>query len=98
MNRSEILKILKQHEGALKEQGVAHAALFGSVARGDQKQTSDIDVMIDISPDSKMDLFSYVGVVQYIESLFDVKVDVANHAGLKPFIRANVERDAIYAF
>ncbi len=98
MNRDEILNILKQHEAALREQGVAHAALFGSMARGEQRIDSDIDVMIDLAPDSRVDLFRYVGIVQYIEDLFPLKVDVANHASLKSLIKADIERDAVYAF
>jgi len=79
-------------------QGVAHAALFGSVARGEDRPDSDIDIMIEIAPDSRMDLFRYVGIVQFIEELFPVPVDVANREGLKPFVRPSAERDAVYAF
>ena len=45
-----------------------------------------------------MDLFRYVGIVHYIQDLFAVPVDVANREGLKPRVRPNVERDAVYAF
>jgi len=72
--------------------------LFGSVARGEDRPDSDIDIMIEIAPDSRMDLFRYVGIVQYVEELFPVPVDVANREGLKPFIRPSAERDAVYAF
>jgi predicted nucleotidyltransferase len=54
--------------------------------------------MIEIAPDSRMDLFRYVGIVQYVEELFPVPVDVANREGLKPFVRPSAERDAVCAF
>jgi predicted nucleotidyltransferase len=82
----------------LRAQGVAHAALFGSVARGESHSDSDIDIMIEIAPDSRIGLFQYVGIVQYIEGLFQVPVDVANREGLKPTVRPSAERDAVYAF
>jgi len=98
MKRDEALRKLKHAEAALRAQGVAHAALFGSVARGEDRSDSDIDVMIEIAPDSRVDLFRYVGIVQFIEELFPVPVDVANREGLKPFVRPSAERDAVYAF
>ena len=51
MKRDEILLRLKGAEASLREQGVAHAALFGSVARGDDGADSDVDIMVEIAPD-----------------------------------------------
>lgn len=98
MDRSAIISCLKEHEAELRRRGVARVALFGSVARGDARSDSDIDLMVDIDPKARVDLFKYVGIVQYLESLFPVHVGVADHEGLKPLIRPTVERDAVYAF
>ena len=98
MQRSEVLEKLREAEAALRAQGVAHAALFGSIARGEGHADSDIDIMVEIAPEARVDLFQYVGIVQYIEELFPARVDVANRDGLKPHIRPTVERDAVYAF
>ncbi len=98
MKRDEALQKLKEAEADLRAQGVAHAALFGSVARGENRPDSDIDIMVEIAPEIRMGLFQYVGIVQYIEGLFPVPVDVANREGLKPLVRPSAERDAVYAF
>lgn len=98
MQRDEVLNTLNEAEAALRAQGVAHAALFGSLARGEERPGSDIDIMVEIAPEARMDLFRYVGIVHYIQDLFAVPVDVANREGLKPRVRPNVERDAVYAF
>ncbi len=98
MKRDEALQKLKEAEADLRAQGVAHAALFGSVARGEDRPDSDIDILVEIAPEIRIGLFQYVGIVQYIEGLFPVPVDVANREGLKPLVRPSAERDAVYAF
>jgi uncharacterized protein len=98
MKRDEALQKLKDAEADLRAQGVAHAALFGSVARGEDRPDSDIDTLVEIAPEIRIGLFQYVGIVQYIEDLFPVPVDVANREGLKPLVRPSAERDAVYAF
>ena len=98
MDREEVISTLKDREAALRARGVAHAALFGSVARGDQRADSDIDILVEIEPDARIDLFAYLDIVHFIEDLFTAWVDVANRRQLKPFVRPGAERDAIYAF
>jgi predicted nucleotidyltransferase len=77
---------------------VAHAALFGSCAHGDDRPDSDIDIMVESASDSGMDVFRYVGIVHVIEDLFPGRVDVSNRSAMKPHVRPAAERDAIYAF
>jgi uncharacterized protein len=98
MDRQDILARLRENQAALKAQGVRHAALFGSRARGDNHPDSDIDILVEIAPDLRMDVFQYVGIVHSIEDLFPLRVDVSNRIALKPHVRPAAERDAIYAF
>jgi predicted nucleotidyltransferase len=98
MNRQEILDRLRENELALRERGVTHAALFGSVARGEQRPDSDIDIMVEIAPDAPVGVFEYVGIVHLIEDMFPTRVEVVDRAGLKPYVRPYAERDALYAF
>jgi hypothetical protein len=53
MNKQEILDRLRENERALRERGVAHAALFGSRARGEERSYSDIDIMVEVDPDAQ---------------------------------------------
>ena len=98
MERQEILAKLKEHEADLRAQGVAHAALFGSRARGDNRPDSDIDIMVELAADAHVGLWGYVGIIQAIEDMFPVRVDVSNHDAQRPHVRPSAERDAIYAF
>jgi predicted nucleotidyltransferase len=98
MNKHDIIARLKENEAALRAQGVSHAALFGSVARGDHLPDSDIDIMIELDPAARVTMFDYVDIKEYIEGLFQGPVDVVNLDGLKPFVRPRAVADAIYAF
>jgi predicted nucleotidyltransferase len=98
MNREEIIARLRENEIALRQRGVAHAAVFGSRARGDQRPASDTDIMIEIDPGAPVGVWEYAGIKTYIASLFDGPVDVVDREGLKPYIRPAATADAIYAF
>lgn len=98
MEREQIIARLRQREPELRGRGVLHAALFGSVARGEAGPDSDIDLMIEVAPDASVGVFEYVAITQYLEDLFDGRVDVANRRTLKPLVRPAAERDAVYAF
>ncbi|WP_291851090.1 nucleotidyltransferase domain-containing protein [Bradyrhizobium sp.] len=98
MNCAEALETLRRSEQALRGRGVMHAALFGSVARGDNRSGSDIDIMIEIDPDARITVFDYVDIKEYIAKLFDEPVDVVNREGLKPYVRPAAVADMIYAF
>jgi predicted nucleotidyltransferase len=98
MDKHDIIARLKENEAALRAQGVVHAALFGSMARGDHRPDSDIDIMIELDPAARVTMFDYVDIKEYVESLFQGPVDVVNRDGLKPFVRPRATFDAIYAF
>lgn len=98
MNRDQVIATLRRHQAELRRQGVVRAALFGSAARGESRAGSDLDILVDLDPTASIDVYDYVGIVQFIEALFPVRVDVANHASLKPHVRPSAERDAVYAF
>jgi uncharacterized protein len=98
MNREDIIARLRENEAALRARGVAHAALFGSRARGDERANSDTDIMIEFDPEARATIYDYVALKEYIAQLFDGPVDVVDRDGLKPHIRPPAAKDAVYAF
>ena len=87
MDRQSIIAILQKHQAELHRQGVLHAALFGSVARGEARPDSDIDIMIDLDPDARLGVFDYVGLKDYIAGLFDA-TGLWDAIAADPFSRA----------
>jgi predicted nucleotidyltransferase len=98
MNAQDALATLRRYEADLRARGIRHAAVFGSVARGENRPDSDLDIIIDIEPDARITVFDYVGLKEYVAGLFEGPVDVVSREALKPHIRSVATTSAIYAF
>lgn len=92
------LAILRANERALRARGVMHAAIFGSVARGNAHADSDVDVLIEVDGSKHIGLFGYAGLCEDIGELFPSKTDVVNAKTVKPRLRDAILAEAVYAF
>ena len=89
-----ILGKLKQKKPELeKRYALSELGVFGSYARGDQQQTSDIDILVDFS--SRIDGFEYIRMAHELEDLFEQKIDVVSRKGIKPKYLPFVEKSLI---
>jgi predicted nucleotidyltransferase len=98
MDKDAVIATLRAHRADIERMGVIHAAVFGSLARGEAGPDSDIDIAIDMDYDVVGGVWEYVGLRQQIADLFTEPVDVVNRQTLKPGVREAVARDLIYAF
>lgn len=94
----EVLHTLRTHEDELRRMGVSHAAVFGSVARGEARADSDVDVLVELDRERPMGIFEYARVKLYINELLSGVGDVVNRRTLKPLLRDATLRDAVHAF
>ena len=91
----EIIDLLKIHAKDIKTYfGVKRIGLFGSFARGDQKEASDIDILVEFE---KPTFRNFMDLSFYLEDLFGRKVDLVTVKGLHPRIRPYVEKDVIWS-
>lgn len=98
MRRDEVIARLKAAEPALRARGIRRAAVFGSVARGDERPDSDIDIMVEFEPGAEGSIYQYMALKEFVASLFDGPVDVIDRDALKPHLRAPTASEAVYAF
>ena len=67
--------------------------MFGSVARGDQRYDSDVDLLVRFVPENKISFLKYIGLENKISTALRRKVDLVEEPGLHPYVRKNVIND-----
>ncbi|AGK60040.1 putative nucleotidyltransferase [Archaeoglobus sulfaticallidus PM70-1] len=95
-NLEEVIQILKENDRILKERfKVKSIGVFGSVTRGEQKETSDIDIIVEFSEPVGWEI---VDLKEFLEELLGVRVDVVtkNAAMRKPLLWKSIEREVVY--
>ena len=94
MNRDEILGLLQEHKATLAQRfGVNTLTLFGSVARDQAKDNSDVDILVSLDGPTHWQRF--FGAQFYLEDLLGRQVDLAADKDLRPEIRPYVDKEAI---
>ena len=94
MQREEILTILRAHRAEVEEFGVKSFAIFGSAARDQAREDSDVDILVEFQKPPTFKI--YMGLKFFLEDLLGRKVDLVSRGTLKPRVRPYVEREAIY--
>ena len=69
MDKTAVLQILRAHEPELRAAGIVHLRLFGSVARGEQRPDSDVDLMAEFDRTKQLGIFGVVGIKLQLEEL-----------------------------
>lgn len=95
-NREYILNEIKNHKHELSKFGIQHIGLFGSYARNEPSNQSDIDILIDFKPDQE-NFDNFMAVYDYIESIFkNEKIEIVTKNGLSPHIGPRILKEVIY--
>jgi predicted nucleotidyltransferase len=97
MTRSDILATLRSQAPDIRALGATSLYLFGSAARGEATNASDVDLFIDYDPEC----FSFVELIRLRERLSHVlgrPADLTTREGLHPLLRPDIEAEAIKVF
>ena len=91
----DLKKILQVHKGTLKDEyGVIEMGLFGSYTKGDQKISSDVDILVEF--EKAVDLFTFVHLKNHLSDLLGVNVDLVEKKALKPKIGKRILSETVY--
>ena len=94
-SKEEILDTLKNVKEKLKvKYRVKSIGLFGSYVINKQKDTSDIDFLVEFEEDA--DLFHFIGLSHYLEEIFSIKVDVISKPSIKEDLKQQILQEVIY--
>ena len=97
MNRDEAITRLKQHEADLRKLGVEGLYLFGSTARDDADDRSDVDLFFDYQK-GKLGLFELMDVKEYAAGILGRKTDIMTRDSLHKMLRPQIEASAVRVF
>ncbi|MGB5465299.1 MAG: nucleotidyltransferase family protein [Sedimenticolaceae bacterium] len=93
MNQKQVVKRIQANQARLTERGVASLSLFGSVARGNSTENSDIDLLVRF--DGHADFDRYMDLKLFLEDLLGRRVDLVTDQALREEIHAHVEQDLL---
>ncbi len=92
----DILTKLEENTATIKKYGVKRIGLFGSYIRKEQKDTSDIDILVEFEK-GKITFDNYMDLKFYLEDLFKCKVDLVMKEAIKPDLKPYIIGSVKYA-
>ena len=93
-SREDVLNILEANREAIRGYGVHRLGLFGSFARGEATEESDLDFVVEFTRKS---FDAYMDLKVFLEKLFSCRVDLVVEDAIKPRIRARILKETMYA-
>ena len=93
LSKHFIKKTLVENKETLRKYGVKRIGLFGSYARGTETAASDIDFLVELE---RLTFRDYMGLILFLEDLFEKDVDLLTSTSIKPGIKPYVEREIEY--
>ena len=97
IRRNEALRRLEAHTQPLAAFSVKRLAIFGSVARDEAHEDSDIDILVEFEPDARVGLFEFVRLQRFLSDILGCPVDLVTPDALRAEMREQILREAVYA-
>ena len=93
MRKDEAIRLIRGHEGELRAYGFTSLSLFGSVARGEESATSDVDILVDFP--GHVGFRQFMGLKFALEDMLGCSVDLVDRQALRPGWRELIESDLL---
>ena len=96
MNKEQAIQIIQESRDDLTETyGVRKIGLFGSIVRGEQTATSDIDIVVELVTEKKK-LHNFLSLRRYLEKRLGKPVDLGIESAVKPIVREAIAKEIVY--
>lgn len=97
LTKDDILNKLKEIKPLLHDKFyIKNLGLFGSYVRGENSETSDIDILIEYEENSPFSLFTLISLEDFLTKLFNIKIDVVNKKSIKPALKDYILNEVIF--
>ncbi len=96
MNLQQALQTLAENRSKLKRFSVKDLYLFGSVARDEAIDGSDVDILVEFQPNAKIGLFQFARLQRFLSELLECNVDLATPDALHESLREDILKEAIH--
>jgi hypothetical protein len=97
LRRHETIELLRRHEAELRRAGVRHLYLFGSVARDEAQDNSDVDLFFDYER-GKFGLFDLLEVKELAARILNRTADIMTRDSVHPVLRARIEAESLQVY
>ena len=97
MRRDKVIATLREHEAELRRLGVQHLYLFGSTARGEEREDSDVDLFFDYER-GKLGLFELMEVQEQTSRILGKRADILTRDSLHRLLRPGIIASALRVF
>lgn len=94
-NKQEVFQLIQNHQSPLQKLGAERLGLFGSFVREEQKEASDVDLVVEFSEGQKT-FRNFMNMAEYLETLLDRKVELVTWESLASFVKRNVKEEIEY--
>ncbi len=97
MNKEQVIAILGKNRESLRRFHVKDLYLFGSVVRGGEQQSSDVDLLVEFDPDAQIGLFEFARLQRILSEILGCKVDLATPEALHKSMKVRIMEEAVRA-
>ena len=97
MKLNDAINIIKQNQDLLRTYFVKDLYIFGSFARNEVRQMSDIDILVDFEPDARIGIFEFIRLKRDLGELLHCEVDLATRDSLHEALRKDILNEAVHA-
>ena len=95
MKKEEILKKIRENRDKIRSFGVKKIGIFGSFVRGEEKEGSDIDIIVEFE-EGKKNFDNFINLAFFLEELLGRNVNLLTSESISPYIKPYIESEVIY--